>query len=335
MNVRTLALLAAYLFCAAVPSLAYADRPAVSVEVDKIWDAGKHNAFTDLIHFQGKWFCVFREGSAHVSPDGSLRVLESDDGQKWQSVALISSAGLDLRDAKLCVTPDNQLMMTGAGVTQSPQAKSHQSFVWFSPDGSQWSKPHAVGDLNYWIWRVTWHKGTAYAIGYKTGLSDRTKEGRIRLYRSEDGKEFETLVGDLGPRSHPSESSLVFLEDGTALCLLRRGGKPDNTALLGTARPPYTEWTWESLGEDVGGPQMIQLEDGRFIVGGRKTAGGARTQIWQLEPKMAKLTELATLPSGGDSSYPGLVFHDDKLWVSYYSSHEGKTSIYLAKVQLP
>jgi hypothetical protein len=41
------------------------------------------------------------------------------------------------------------------------------------------------------------------------------------------------------------------------------------------------------------------------------------------------------VPSGGDSSYAGLVWHEETLWVSYYSSHEGKTSIYLAKVRLP
>ena len=40
------------------------------------------------------------------------------------------------------------------------------------------------------------------------------------------------------------------------------------------------------------------------------------------------------LPSGGDNSYPGLVWHDDLLWISYYSSHETNTSIYLAKVRI-
>ena len=35
-----------------------------------------------------------------------------------------------------------------------------------------------------------------------------------------------------------------------------------------------------------------------------------------------------------DTSYPGLVWHEGQLWVSYYSSHEGKTSIYLARVRL-
>src|SRR5262249_6659452 len=46
------------------------------------------------------------------------------------------------------------------------------------------------------------------------------------------------------------------------------------------------------------------------------------------------LKELITLPSGGDTSYAGLVWHDDLLWVSYYSSHEGRAPIYLAKVRL-
>ena len=45
-----------------------------------------------------------------------------------------------------------------------------------------------------------------------------------------------------------------------------------------------------------------------------------------------QLTELLELPSGGDTSYANMVLHDGLLNVSYYSSHEGKTSIYFAKV---
>ena len=33
------------------------------------------------------------------------------------------------------------------------------------------------------------------------------------------------------------------------------------------------------------------------------------------------------------SGYAGMVWYENMLWVSYYSSHEGKTSIYLAKVK--
>jgi len=30
-----------------------------------------------------------------------------------------------------------------------------------------------------------------------------------------------------------------------------------------------------------------------------------------------------------------MVWHDGLLWVSYYSTHEGKTSIYLARIRIP
>ncbi|MDB6124625.1 MAG: hypothetical protein JWQ71_3618 [Pedosphaera sp.] len=33
------------------------------VSVQKIWHGDTHNAFTDLIRFQGKWFCTFRESA--------------------------------------------------------------------------------------------------------------------------------------------------------------------------------------------------------------------------------------------------------------------------------
>ena len=56
--------------------------------------------------------------------------------------------------------------------------------------------------------------------------------------------------------------------------------------------------------------------------------------MW-VDVRSGSLEEFLKLPSGGDTSYPGLVVHERLLWVSYYSSHEGKTSIYLARVRLP
>src|SRR5688572_24160679 len=86
-------------------SLASADENLKKVQVRKIWDQAPHNAFTDLVRFQDRWFCVFREGQGHVSPDGALRVIASADGEKWESAALITSPNSDLRDAKITVTP--------------------------------------------------------------------------------------------------------------------------------------------------------------------------------------------------------------------------------------
>lgn len=82
-----------------------------NVETIKIWDKGTHNAFTDLIRFKSRFYCTFREGLSHVPKDttenGKIRVIRSEDGLKWESVALLSSSRYDLRDPKLSVTPEN------------------------------------------------------------------------------------------------------------------------------------------------------------------------------------------------------------------------------------
>ena len=92
-----------------------ADAPQV-LSVKKRWDAAPHNAFTDLARFNGQWFCVFREGARHVGGNGSIRVLTSTNAEAWESAALLSQEGIDLRDPKLSVTPDGRLMLLMEGV---------------------------------------------------------------------------------------------------------------------------------------------------------------------------------------------------------------------------
>lgn len=305
------------------------------LEVERIWDQAKHNAFTDLVRFQDKWFCVFREGTGHVSDDGALRVIVSHDGKSWESAALITSDTADLRDAKITVTPDQQLMLSGAGAQHDDSAFKHQSYSWFSANGTDWSEAYPVGDKDFWLWRTTWHKGTAYGLGYATG---KTAARIVRLYKSKDGKDYDVLVENLFDEGYPNESEMVFLEDDTCYCLLRRDGSP-NTGLLGIAQPPYRDWEWKDLGVRIGGPAVIQIPDGRFVTAVRLYDGGARTSLCWLDPVEGKLTEFVKLPSGGDTSYAGMVWHDDQLWISYYSAHEASeipatTSIYLARVAI-
>src|SRR3954468_19918988 len=85
------------------------------VSVERIWDVGAHNAFTDLIRWRDKWYCTFREADAHVGGDGKVRVLESVDGRAWGPVALVAEEGIDLRDPKLSITPDGRLMIVAGG----------------------------------------------------------------------------------------------------------------------------------------------------------------------------------------------------------------------------
>ncbi|MBI4908915.1 MAG: exo-alpha-sialidase [Acidobacteria bacterium] len=320
------------------PSLSAAAPKLMGVE--RIWNSAPHNAFTDLVRFRGRWFCAFREGSKHVSPDGALRIIASLDGKSWTSAALIRSRLGDLRDAKLCTTPDGRLMLNGAAALTAGARNRHQSLVWFSHDGSQWSEERATGDPDFWMWRVTWNRGAAYCTAYSTQVN--RNERIFRLYKSTDGVRYETVLANLGISSSPGESTLRFRTDGTAICLMRRdpyNGTPripesSATALIGIARPPYMHWEWRDTKTRIGGPNFIALTGGRYVAAVRLHTPHTRTVLCWMEPEAGTLREFLMLPSDGDSSYAGLVHHKGILHVSYYSSHEGKTSIYFARVQI-
>jgi hypothetical protein len=301
------------------------------VSVKKISDAAPHSAFTDLVYFKDRWLCTFREGKAHVSPDGAICVLESADAEKWDRVARLTSTAGDLRDPKLSITPDNRLMLTAAiAMPKADNTKEHRTFVWFSDDGRTWGAPKEIGDRNMWLWRVAWHEKKAYAVGYST-----VHTSFVRLYESDDGKSFSPLVTTFNVRGEPSEAGLAFGDDHAAYCLLRCDAKgQEGVAQFGSANPPYKLWTWAPLNLRIGGPALLRLSDGRFIAAGRFYQPAAHTALAWLDPVAGKLTPFLKLPSSGDTSYPGLVLRDGLLRVSYYSSHEGKASIYLATVKL-
>ena len=311
--------------CAEPPKAPHVEQ----LEVRKIWDRAPHNAFTDLVRWKGRWWCAFREGKAHVDPFGALRVIVSDDGRTWQSAALMKAVFADLRDAKLSVTPDGRLVLYGAAAMHKEIPFRHQTVAWWTSDGTTWSDPKKIAGRNEWLWRVTWRGNTAYGFAYGTPANLRG----IRLYQAGRDLTFRPVTDRITSLAYPNESAIVFEPDGTAWCLLRRDGS-DATAQLGRAQPPYSKWHWRDLGVRVGGPNMIRLADGTLLAVVR-LYGPVRTAVCWIDADRARLKPLLVLPSGGDCSYAGLVLEaPDKLWISYYSSHEGKTSIYLAKVRI-
>jgi hypothetical protein len=308
-------------------------------EVQKLWDKGAHNAFTDLLRHNGRWYCAFREGTGHAAGAGTIRVLESLDGERWQPAGLVEAAGVDLRDPHLSVTPKGQLMLVGGAAeppTRDP-VKDHYSWVSFSDDGKAWTRPQRVLGSWQWLWRVTWHKGTAYGVayGWDPKATKPPKKYRASLYQSRDGLAYEKVTDFDQPQT--TEATLAF--DGDVMyCLQRRDGKP-NSALLGKSAPPYRAWTWKDLGVYFGGPNFLRSPDGTWWAAGRLLREGKpRTAVCRLDLKGgagSPLEPVLELPSGGDTSYPGLVWHEGQLWVSYYSSHEKRSSIYLAKARPP
>lgn len=298
------------------------------VSAQKIWDRAPHSAFTDLARFKGRWFCVFRESEAHAGSRGTVRVIESVDGASWRSAALLCEPSVDLRDPKLSVTPGGRLMLLMGG-TAGDGSGRRRPRVAFSDDGRSWTPPRQILDEGDWLWRVTWFCSRAYGVSYRV-RGPRTWS--VALYESSDGIDYQRIC-PLDVPGKPNETTVRFLPDGNAIALVRREGG-DRTGWIGRSTPPYSEWRWHSAEMRVGGPNFQAGPRGALWAACRQYAAGRRAESTVIaRMNSSALRPTLTLPSGGDCSYPGMAWYRGLLWVSYYSSHEGKASIYLAKVR--
>ncbi len=299
------------------------------VSVAKIWDAAPHNAFTDLLRHGDGWLCTFREAESHGHCPATIRVLRSADGDSWSSAAQIEESGVDLRDPKLSGMPDGRLMLLtsanffdadGTYRTRSPR-------VAFANDPTSWSTPARCLAEDHWLWRVTWHGDIGYSVS-KLGIGDNPRRGM--LYRTTDGLGWDFVAEFILPDNlwTASETTVRVLPDGEMIALIR----PD---WIGSSHPPYERWSFTRIDASLGGPNFIQIPDGSLWASAR-----GRSDTNEPATVLARMTRdsyepALVLPSGGDCSYPGMVWHDGLLWMTYYSSHEGRSSIYLAKVRLP
>lgn len=305
--------------------------------VERIWDRAPHSAFTDLVEFNGKLYCTFREGSGHVpgkeGTNGTIRIIASDDGQNWRSVALLAEEHVDLRDPKLSVTPDGRLMvLVGGSYYEGEKLGVRHTRVSFSDrTGTRFSFPKPiVVDAKIkteadWLWRVTWHRGVGYGVIYQSG----GEEFNAQLVSTRDGLHYNHVTTfDIAGR--PNETTLRFNADGEMIAWVRRERGTQN-GFIGTSRAPYKDWTWKEQNVRLGGPNFVVLPNGQWIGTTRGHLADRKTNTYVAWLRRdGAVTPLVTFPSGGDTSYAGMVLRGDKLLISYYASHEGKSAIYLA-----
>jgi hypothetical protein len=242
----------------------------------------------------------------------------------------------DLRDPKLSITPDGKLLLLAHVRYRDNNNKTIRTkpYCWFSSDGLSWSSPSPLSIDNEWLWRVSFHHDFALGLAYNPSQES------VSLYKGNPLRSFHCIKKNaLSKKQHglgyPNESDIIFDSNSNAYALVRRDADT-GSAQLGYSKPPYTQWSWRDLKIYIGGPAMIKLDDSHAIAGGRLwTASGPKMALYALNLKKATMLPTLVLPSAGDSSYPGLVLTQNKLLVSYYSSHiDNKSSIYLAEIDL-
>jgi len=349
LNRRGLSLMFCVLFLAGTTLASGVPEVRVS-NIRRAFHNGEHNAFTDLIRFEGKLYLAFRScPDGHmVHPSASIIVLASSDTKQWQQVHRFSVPKRDTRDPHFLVFQDTLFVYTGTwycGETSPKYAdydlNQHLGYAAWSRDGAMWHSPVMLeGTFGHYIWRAETFDGKAYLCGRrKKNFAIPPKgEGAMvesAMLESDDGLIWRTRA--LFQEVRGDETAFQFEPDGSIVAIGRRGS--DNAQLL-RSQKPYTEWERTELDRYIGGPLLAHWGR-RTVVGGRKMVDGRNPKTslcWLVDEQ---LHEFAELPSGGDNSYPGFVEISPTLaLVSWYSSHEkdanGKpiTAIYLADLEI-
>ena len=307
------------------------------VQLTQITDSQKHCAFTDVVFFSGRWLCAFREADHHMSYDGVITIMQSQDARNWRFASQLSWQGGDLRDPHFVINSLGQLVLN-AGIRRAIRVDvgcNLYSVGWVYDLSSQsWSLP-VMDETSAcrWRWMPFYHQQQIYSVAY-TGQD---KCGA--LYKSQDGLHWKEWVRPFFPDPHvySNEASLAF-KDGCLWCLLRRDKKEGCEARLGCALPPFTNWQWRTLNQALTGQKLICTSQGDLLAVYRVIdyeQETARVEIGRIDTEQGKVIPLLELPSEGDCSYAGVVEKQNQLYVSYYSTPKEQTAqVFIAQIDL-
>jgi len=312
---------------------------------------GWHNAFTDLQWFKGKYYVCFRNGLSHVSTDGKVVVVASDDLYRWERVGVPVNTMGDDRDPHLIVAGDRLYVITGSSSwseTIPEVGKEHRyvrSYCSYTDDGINWSKPQQIYKDHYWVWGVGYTDGVFYGLAYGGAGMFEGGITQLHLVRSSDALDWEK-VSQVSPDG--SEATFRIAEDGTMRVAIR--DKNETRLSIAVAKPPFKDWQITDVDKVIPAPKLIQVGGQEYIIGRQHLPDpknvdsciDRRTSVWRLEDD--KIEHVLDLPSSGDTSYVGVIIREDEsVLLSYYSQHEVNYSaehwtcpanIYLAQIRL-
>lgn len=313
---------------AAVPtSAAAADNLVKPTEVRKVYGNGKHNAFTALARFHGAYWLAFRTAAGHNSADGDILVLRSKDTKSWTE-ALRLNACPDDRDPQIVAT-DKKLLLYDAGMT-GPELVT---YLVATEDGKTWTKPQPVYEKRFIVWKPTLHEGKFYSAAHKKDEASGGKGREVRLITSDDGVEWKT-ISTIRRGKWESETTLYIEPWGHITGFMRQKyGSPP--AAIFESDPPYA--AWKERKPDVNhfsGHSVHTFAGTTYLLSRTIDYATRKTGVMIYTFAGGKLTPYCALPAGGDCAYAEAVQLGDDMLVSYYSSHEGATNIYLATVPL-
>jgi hypothetical protein len=200
-------------------------------------------------------------------------------------------------------------------------------------EGRGWSAPQPVYQPQFIVWKPCAFGGKFYAGAHKKDEVSNGKGRAVHLVVSGDGLDWKK-VSTIRAGNWESETTLYFEPTGHLVALLRQKYASPTCQLL-ESDPPYQQWQPRPAGVPHLSGHCVHTFRGVTYVLSRTVDYATRktgTMIYTFA--CGQLQPYCELPSGGDCSYAEAVEEGDDMLVSYYSSHEGTTNIYLARVPL-
>ncbi len=319
---------------------------ALEAESWELAPASRHDAFTDLVAFQGRLVLAHVSAPSHLgTPRSTVRICSSSDARAWQQLVELRLPGRDIRDPKLALI--GRALFLYVLANDSRMALPVETLVASSADGRRWTPFEPVGAPGFLFWRPKSPDGKSW---YVAGFA--ADDAGVRLFRSRDGRTW-TQVSVLYAGGNASETEIEFLAEARLLALVRIEapdalllGSERNATLLATADPPYTTWQSTRVAADrLDGPLLFSTAGAVFAVARRQP--GPRTGLTRLGGLLSRkrtaifrvvdraILHVADLPSAGDTSYAGAVVRGDDVLVSYYTSDPDRDYPWLLGMFMP
>lgn len=303
--------------------------PGMQIHSWYVTNDNQHNAFTDMIQWNGSFYLVFRTAYSHISHKSRLILLKSGNARNWRKCAQFSLENEDIRDPKLAVIQDRLFLY--ALKNRSFTAFPYTTIVTSSSNGIDWSAWTDVEPQGWILWRPK-------SSDLKTWYTAATSKDRMhtQLLRSIDGIYWST-VSDIYKGQRHSETAISFQTDSTITGTVRVEGSgqlfgsPDACTLIFCSQFPFLNWKFVTdYTTRLDGPALFKYQGYTYAAGRYEPGrtGPANRRGGQLSRKRTalfrvfqdSLSHMTDLPSCGDTSYPGVVATGDSVLISYYTS---------------
>ena len=222
--------------------------------VREVYGNGRGWHVGNMVHWNRAYYICFLDAAGHRSEDSQIRVCSSTNLHSWTSHIAIGGKAID---PNLLAVDDTLLLYGVKEVNRKGTFEfdvPSQQVVTSTKDGTTWTGPKECFLMNHEFWHPTEFNGRHYVACDTVGHTAHSTQHSVNPLTSEDGERCkwvtEMLHGSDEPEycdtsgtrfgaPAPSETSLLFFNDGRLLAITRSAEIRDTRAFSQSVTPRH------------------------------------------------------------------------------------------------